>query len=70
MAIAHQSAMPQVAPRRRPRHRPMVLVPRRRRGRALAQVSGLVMVTALGAALLAGAVGIVLLMLAAGISGN
>lgn len=70
MAITQQSAMPQAAPRGRSRHRPMVLVPRKRTGRALGKVCGLVALTTIGAALFAAATGIVLLMLLATITGS
>ena len=70
MSIAHQTAMPSAVPRRGPRHRPMVLVPRKRTGWALAKISGLVAMTALGAALAAGAIGLGILMLVASVSGN
>jgi hypothetical protein len=48
----------------------MVLVPRKRTGRALAKVCGLVALTTLGAAMFAAAAGIVLLMLLATITGS
>jgi hypothetical protein len=48
----------------------MVLVPRKRTGRALGKVCGLVALTTIGAALFAAAIGIVLLMLLATITGS
>ena len=60
MSMAHQSATPQVASR--PRRRPLVLAQEPHLGRTLGKISALVALTAFGAALAAGAVGLAILM--------
>jgi ABC-type Na+ efflux pump permease subunit len=68
MSIAHQSAMPTVAPRAR-RSAPLLLAPPRRTGYTLAKICGLVACAALGGALFAGAIGLSLVMFMSRIGG-
>ncbi len=68
MSIAHQPAMPSVPPRR-PRRAPLKVAPPRRPGVALAKLGGLVVLTALGAAMLSGAVGLAIIMFATSVGG-
>jgi hypothetical protein len=60
VSIGHQTATPEVASR--PRQRPLVLAPESQRGRTLAKLGGLIALTAFGAAVAAGAVGLALVM--------
>jgi hypothetical protein len=60
VSIGHQTAMPEVTSR--PRQHALVLAPEPRRVRALAKISGLIALTALGAACAAGGVGLALVM--------
>jgi len=60
VSIAPQSATPDVA--YRPRRRPQVLAPEAQHGRTMAKIGGLIALTAFGAALAAGAVGLALVL--------
>ena len=60
MSTGHQTAMPEVA--FRSRHRALLLAPEPQHGRTLAKISGLIALTALGAALAAGGVGLALVL--------
>jgi hypothetical protein len=68
MSIAHQSAMPAVAPRAR-RPQPLVTAPPRRPRRTLAKIAALIIGTAFGGAMVAGAVAIALVMLVSRVGG-
>jgi hypothetical protein len=69
VSIAHQIATPTTAPRTRRLSAPLQPVPAPRRAYALAQILGLVAVTALGAAFVAGTVAIVIMMVASSLGG-
>jgi hypothetical protein len=68
MSIAHQSAMPTVRPKARQRGK-LHPVPPRRPLFALAKVGGLLALTAFGAALAAGTVGLGLVMVLTSVAG-
>ena len=67
MSMGQQTAMPEVASR--PRQHALVLVPEPERGRTVAKISGLIALTALGAAIAAGAVGLALVLALATVGG-
>jgi hypothetical protein len=69
VSIAHQIATPTPAPRTRRPSASLRLAPVPHRGAAVARILGLITVTALGAALLAGAVAIVLMMFVSSMGG-
>jgi hypothetical protein len=69
VTIAEQIATPTPAPRTRRPSSPLMPVPEPRRVRALIHVLGLLSVTALGAALFAGAVAIGIMMVASNLGG-
>ena len=69
MSIAHQIATPTHTTRTRRPSAPLQAAPVPRPGYAVARIVGLVTVTALGAALLAGAVAIVLMMFVSSMGG-
>ena len=69
MSIAQQIATPTPAPRTRRPSAPLQLAPTPRPGYTLARLLGLVGLTALGTALIAGAVAIAVLMLASSLGG-
>jgi hypothetical protein len=60
VSTGHQSAMRDVASRSR--HHALLVAPEPQHGRTLAKISGLIALTALGAALAAGAVGLALVL--------
>ncbi len=69
MSIAQQIATPTPGPRTRRPPAPLQPAPRVRRAYTLARIFGLVTLTALGAALMAGLIAIVILMLASSLGG-
>jgi hypothetical protein len=67
VSMVHQTATPQVS--HRPRPRSLVLAPDADRGRTAAKIGALIALTAFGAALAAGAVGLALVFLLSTVSG-
>ena len=63
MSTGHKIAMPEVASRSR--HRALLLAPEPQHGRTVVKISGLIALTALGAALAAGALGLALVLVLA-----
>ncbi len=69
MSIAQQIATPTPSVRTRRPRAPMQPVPERRPGYALVRIFGLIAVTSLGAALIAGTVAIGIMMVASSLGG-